>query len=126
VCPEVDLCFPIADTHDVPQGSMLLGHILELVVVEIASQPDSCQYEYLPIVEPFASAIVSRVVIDIERDQVQDLLSECGRAVDVLQASQDGNDFVSAVEIELNLIDRVAIESLLIGMRFSHPFAPRR
>jgi hypothetical protein len=29
-------------------------------------------------------------VIDIERDQVQDLLSECGRAVDVLQASQDG------------------------------------
>ncbi len=56
--------------------------------------------------------------MDFEREQVQILFSECGPAVDVLQASQDRNHRVSAVESELSLIDRAAIELLLIGARF--------
>ena len=110
---EVNLLLPIADPHDVAHGPMLLGEALELVVVEIASKPHGRQHDDVPIVESLASAIVSRMLIDICGDKAENLITKLGSAVNVSQASQDRHDFVATLQIEFDLADRRTIEPSL-------------
>jgi hypothetical protein len=43
------LVFPAADSHDLPQGPMVLGEILELVVVAVAAEACRRQHQDFPV-----------------------------------------------------------------------------
>ncbi len=62
---EIDLVLPIADSHDLPHGPMLLSEVLQFVIIEIASQSYRREYRDVPIVQAFASAVAPRVLVDI-------------------------------------------------------------
>ena len=118
------MLLPIADLHDLPHGPMLLGEVLKFVVVKIPSKPHRCEHDDVPIVESFSPAIASRLLVDILGDKSENSIAKLRLAVDVLQASQDWNDLVATVEIQLDFGYRVTVETLLRREGFSHPFAP--
>src|SRR5262249_61061170 len=51
--------------------------------------------------------------VDILAHQVQDVPAQLAIAVDLLQGPQDGNDFVTAIQIQSDLFDGWAIQSAL-------------
>jgi hypothetical protein len=65
---EVNLVAPVADAHDLTQGPVLLGEVLELVVVEITSEANRGQHEDLPIGHAPASTRRAAGWIDIAGD----------------------------------------------------------
>ena len=91
-----------------------------------APSPHRCQDEYLPIIESLASAVFPSFPVDIFRHELQNLLSHGLFAVDHLQRPQDRNNFITALEIQLDVFHGRAIESCLLGNSFSHESAPRR
>ena len=110
---EVNLLLPIADPHDVAHRPMLFGEVLELVVIEVTSKSHGRQHDDVPIIEPLASAIASRMLIDISGDKAENLVAKLTLTVDVSQAGQDRHDFVATLQIELDLADRRTIEPSL-------------
>ena len=70
---------------------MIFGQILQLVVIEMTTQPHRCEHSDAPIAKPFASAVVARVFVDILGNQVKNLIASIGLTVDVLQGKQHGN-----------------------------------
>ena len=67
------------------------------------------------------TAIVAGVFVDVPGDQTKDFVAQVRIGVDVLQGLEDGDDFVTAVEIEFDVQDGLAIQPLLARKRFSHP-----
>ena len=82
---EIDLLLPVADPHDLSQGSMLFGKVLELVIIEIAPESRSGQHGDVPIVEPLSSAVTSRVLVDIVGNKFENLITQRWLRIDVLQ-----------------------------------------
>jgi hypothetical protein len=117
---------PVADTHHLPQVPMLLGQVLQFVVVEIAAQSHGREHQNLPVVHSFTAHIVTRILVDILRNQIENRISRFRLAVNVLQRGQNGNNFIAAFQIELHAKHTSTIEPLLAGERFSHPCTPRR
>ena len=111
---------PIADSHDLSQGAVLFGEVLEFVVVEVAPQPDGGQDEDLPVVHSGAAALSAGGAVDVPGDRPQHVVAQVGAAVDVLQRAEDGDDFVAAIEIEANVEDRLTIKPLLGIEGFPH------
>jgi len=125
--PPIEIGFsllPITNIHDMPERPMLLGKVLQFVVVQIAPQANGGEHQDLPVVEPLSPAVAARVVIDILGDKVENFVTQLRLAIDVLQRSQDRNYLITTVEIECDLENGSAIESLLSRKRFSHPVAP--
>lgn len=113
---------PVADAHHLPQGPMLLGEVLQLVVIVIAPQPHGREHQHLPVVEALASAIGSRVLIDIPGDQAQQMIAHLGAGIDMLQCLENGNVLVPTLQIELHVTNPPAIQPPLLRKRLSHPF----
>ena len=103
---------------------MLLCEVLEFVIVEVATEPNGGQHGDVPVVESFATRVATRVRVDILGDKIQNLISKLRLAVDVLQASQDRDDFISAIQIELHFGNRLTVQPRLIREAATHPFAP--
>lgn len=123
---ETGVFVPISDPHDVSEGAMLFGQILQLVIIQFAAGPHGGQDEDLPVVHSLASAVVSRVPLDILGDQIENRVPQFRLAVDVLQSGQDGDDLITTFQIQLDVEYGSAIQSRLLREGFSHPFAPRR
>ena len=111
---EIGFITPIPDSQDVPQVPMLLGQVLQFVVVQIAAQSHRRQHQYLPVVHAFTAEIVTRIVVDILRHQIENRVARF-RAVKVLQRGQDGNNFIAAFQIQLHTQHTSTIEPLLAG-----------
>src|SRR5262245_54610144 len=105
---------------------MLFGEVLQFVIIQIATEPNRCQDQDVPVVHSFPTAVITCSLLDVMGDEVENLVSKFRRAVDVLQCRQNGYDFIATIEIQLNFGDRPAIEPWLGGKRFSHPYSPRR
>ncbi len=119
---ESGLLVPVADAHDPPQSPMLFGQILELVVIEVAAEADGGQHEDLPVVHSLAAPLAAGVAVDIPGDHPENTIAQLGLAVDVLQGLKNGDDFVAAVEVQLHVEDRSAIEPRLAIEGFSHRY----
>jgi hypothetical protein len=59
-------------------------------------------------------------VIEIIGDKLDDLVSQLVVGINVLEAGKDGNYFVSAFKVELDLCDRAGIETILALVGFSN------
>ena len=119
---EADLFVPVADAHDLTQGTVLLGQILELVVVEVTAQTHGGQHEDLPVVHATAAPLATRTVVDVLRDRRQNVITQVGLTVDVLQGFENRDDFVAAVEIQPHIQHRLRIKPPLSIEGFSHPY----
>ena len=106
--------FPITKAHDMPECPMLLGKVLKFVIVQIASQANRGQHQDLPVVQTLASTIVARGMIDILGDKMKNLITQLRLAINVLQGSQEGNEFVATLQIEFNFGYGLTIEPRLI------------
>jgi hypothetical protein len=105
---------------------MFLGEVLESVVVEVASEPDSPQYKDRPVGHSWATLIGTGGPVDILSDGIEQRIPELGTAVDVLQGSEDGDDLIAAVGVESNIRNDRAIEPELGIEGCAHRSAPRR
>ena len=59
------------------------------------------------------AAIVSRVPVDILRDKSKNLITQLRLAIEVLQASQDRNNFVATLQVEFDFRYALTIQSCL-------------
>lgn len=116
----------LANFHDRPQCAMVLGEVMQLVVIQIAPQPHRRQHQDAPITQSLASTIGSRLGRDVTFHQLQNRIADLGRRVNLLQASQNRDQLVSAIEIQHHLRHTAAIQPPLPFNRLAHPFAPRR
>src|SRR5665213_480290 len=123
---ERDLFLPIADAHRLPQGTMLLGEILKLVVREIAAEPHGREHEHLPIIETLASAIRPRIAVDVQGNPIQQASPQFAARIDVLKGLENWNDLAPTFEIQRHVADRRTIQPPLPRKCLPHPFAPRR
>ena len=114
------LAFPVANSHDLSQGTVVLGEILELIVVVTASQPRRREDQDLPVAQTRPAACGARLAVDIAGDGPENSITHLGSAIDVLQAAEDGDGFVSAVEIQGDLGDRRTIQTPLTIKGFPH------
>ncbi len=80
---------------------MVLSEVLQLVVIEIATQSHGGQDEHLPIIEARSSNITARICVEVGRDQPTELGSKFGVSEEMLQCRQDWYNLISAIEIEL-------------------------
>ena len=108
------------------QRAMVLGQVVQLVVIQIASQPYRRQHQDAPVTQSLASPIGSRLGRDIAFDQLQDRLADLGRRVDLLSGSQNRDQLIPTIEIQHHLRHTVAVQPPLPLNRVAHPFAPRR
>jgi hypothetical protein len=61
-------------------------------------------------------------VVDILGDRLENVISQLGPTVDVLQGLENRDDFVAAVEIQPHIQDRLRIKPPLTIEGFSHPY----
>jgi hypothetical protein len=99
---EVDVAIPGSNAHDLPQGSVLFGKVLQLVEVKIAAEPYGRQYHDLPVVHALAATLATAVPIDVLTDQFQDFPAQLRFTVNVLQRPQDWNDFVATLKVQFD------------------------
>ena len=99
---------------------VVLGEILELVVVVIAPQPHRREDKDFPVAQTWPPVLGARLAVDIAGNGVKNRITHVGSVVDVLQAPEDGNGFVAAVEIQDNFPHRRTIQTPLTIKRFSH------
>jgi hypothetical protein len=85
--------------HDLQKRTMILGKILQLVVSEVAAQPDRGEYQDLPKAHAVSSYVRGCVAQDILADQFQGLVPEIGSRIQMLQTTQDGNHRSAAFTI---------------------------
>jgi hypothetical protein len=68
---------------------MILRQVLQGVVIVVAPQTHGRQDQDLPVGQPGAAARGPGVVIDVPLDELQELLTHLGTAVEVLQGGKD-------------------------------------
>ena len=117
---------PIADPHHLPQGPVVLGKVLELIVVAVAAQPCRGQHENLPVAQARPSALGVGLPVDIAGDGLENGVTHLGPAIDVLEGAENWDGFVAAVEVQGDFGDGRTIQSPLTIEGFPHRFAPRR
>ena len=100
---------------------MLFGQVLQPVVIEIAAQPHGGQHENLPVRQPLPAPVASRRTIDIRSNQREDPVSQFRLRIDVPKCGKNRNDFIPAVQIQINAVDRLPTKLLLPVKRLSHP-----
>ena len=61
------------------------------------------QHQNRPQVQSLTSAIIASLPVDIGPYQLQNLMAKGGLTVNVLQPAQDGDDFVAALQIQLDV-----------------------
>src|SRR5512135_1845707 len=105
---------------------MLLGQVLEPVVIEVTTEPDSPQDEDRPVLHPRSAAVGAGAPIDILGDGIEQGITQFGPGVDVLQGCEDGDDLVSAGGVEPDVEDGSGVESELGIEGDSHGRGPRR
>ena len=127
--PPVDggagMVVPPVDPHDLPQGAVPLGQVLELVVVQVAAQADGGEHEDRPVVHPRppAPAAGGTRAVDVGGDRLEDLVAQGGLGVDVAQGREDRDDLVAAVEVQHHVRHRRTAQPLLALHRLSHRVA---
>ena len=99
----------IADLHDRSQRPMVLRQVLPLVVIQMASQPHRRQHQDAPVTQAFTATIRSRLGRDLPRDQLQNLIANRSRRVDLLSASQNRDQLIPAIEIQHHLRHTAAV-----------------
>jgi hypothetical protein len=114
------LVFPAADSHDLPQGPMVLGEILELVVVAVAAEACRRQHQDFPVAHAGPAAAGAGPPVDIAGDCPENGITYRRLAIDVLQGAENGDCFVAAVEVQKDPGNRRAIQTLLTIKCFSH------
>jgi len=87
---------------------------LQLVVIQIATETDRREHQHLPVVEAFATAIGAGILVDVLGDQLQDAVPYFGARINVLQRLENGNQFVTTLQIEFHLTDAWTIQPLLL------------
>jgi hypothetical protein len=92
---------------------MILSEILKAVVIQVAAEANSNEYEDLPVLQAFATMIGARVGVHVPRDEFQCFLAKSRLGIDVFQGQENGYNFVTAFEVQLNLGDGVAVEPSL-------------
>src|SRR5512140_2846599 len=117
---------PTVDTQDSSQRTMLLGEVLEPIVVEVAAQPYGAEDQDRPVGHSRSALIGTAGPIDVLGDCIEQFSPELGPAVDVLQASEDGDDLIAAIGVESDIRDDRTIEPKLGVEGSSHRSAPRR
>src|SRR5664280_2219533 len=117
---ERGLLVPVADAHHLAQGAVLLSEVLKSVVVEVAAQAHGCQHEDRPVVHPSPPAFAIGVAIDVPSHRPENLLSQLGLSIDVLEGRENRNDLVTAAEVQRQIGDRVAVQPLLAIEGCSH------
>src|SRR3989339_18839 len=111
---------PVANSHDLTQGTVVLGEILELIVVITASQARPGKDQDLPVTQTRAAACGVRLTVDIAGDGPENRITHLGSAIDVLKGAEDGDGFVSTAEIQGDVADRRTIQAPLTIKRFPH------
>src|SRR5664280_1977750 len=114
------LAFPASDSHDLAQGPMVLGEILELVVVVVAAQAYRRQHQDFPVAHAGPAVAWAGPPVDIAGDCPENGITYCRPAIDVLQGAENGNRLVAAVEVQNDPGNRRTIQTLLTIKRFSH------
>ena len=61
--------FPLADSHDATQRSMVLDLVLQFVVVEVATEPNSREDHDMPVIHPGPADIASGIFVEIASNQ---------------------------------------------------------
>jgi hypothetical protein len=105
---------------------MLLGEVLEPIVVEVAAKPYGAEDQDRPVGHSRSALIGTAGPIDVLGDGIEQFIPELGPAVDVLQASEDGDDLIAAIGVESDIRDDRTIEPKLGVEGSSHRSAPRR
>lgn len=99
------IALPVANSHDLSQGPMLLGKILQLVIVQVAAESNGCQDGDFPVARPLASAVIPRGLIDVLFDKTENLVTKCWLAVEMLSTCQDWHNFVATIKIKGDIRD---------------------
>jgi hypothetical protein len=72
------LAFPVANSHELTQGTVVLSEILELIVVVAASQACPGQDQDLPVAQTRAAVCGARLAIDIAGDGPENSITHFG------------------------------------------------
>src|SRR5438445_11782520 len=92
---------------------MLLGQVLQFVIIQVATQTHRCQHDNLPVIHTGPTMLGAGLAVDVLAHEVQDFPPQLAIAVNVLQRPQDGNDFVTTIQIQFDLSDGRAIQARL-------------
>src|SRR5437899_2993203 len=92
---------------------MLLGQVLQFVIIQVATQTHRCQHDNLPVIHTRPTMLGAGLAVDVLAHEVQDFPPQLAIAVNVLQRPQDGNDFVTTIQIQFDLSDGRAIQARL-------------
>jgi hypothetical protein len=104
----------IAQSHDGSQAAMILGKIQQLIVRVVAPEPSRHEHTNVPVVHPFSPGVGASVPVDVIADQPKHVVGEFSIAIHMLQCSENRDDAVAAVEIQLNILDGNTVEPQLI------------
>ena len=93
---------------------MILGQVLQGIVITVATQAHGGQHEDLPVGQAGTAPRGPRVLIHVLLDEPQESLAHLGLAIDVLQGHEDGDQFMAAVQLEGDALDRSRLP-LIVG-----------
>jgi hypothetical protein len=95
---------PQTDAHGGSQLDVVFTQIVPLIVRQVAPQSNAREYQQVPVIHAFASTVCAGIAVHILTDQIKHFLCQCPVGIHVLQRSQDRNDAVTTVEIQLHLM----------------------
>ena len=101
---------PQADSHNGSQLDVIFTQIVQLIVRQVAAQPNARKYQHVPVIQTVASTVRARIGVHILTDQIKNVLRQIRLAIHLLQGSQDRNNAVATVEIQLHLINGHAVQ----------------
>ena len=84
-CCKTRRFIPITNAQKTSQGSMVLAKILELVVIEIATQSNDRKNHDLPVVEPFSTNVIASRYVDVCSDEFNQMVSQLELTEDMFQ-----------------------------------------
>jgi len=96
---------------------------LQFVVIEIAAEPSRRQHHDFPVVHAAPTTLAAGVAVHVFADERQHFTPQFGIAIDMLQGPKNGNDLITALQIQHHLADGQAIQSFLRA-RQTHGFPP--
>jgi hypothetical protein len=115
---------PLTFAEQTPKCSMVLTQIRKLVVIQIAAEPHNCQHKHLPVSRSLAASIIVCGFIDIIGNELAQPISEIVLNDVMFQCFENRYNFVSAIQIQTELLDGLAIQSPRRLIRLSHRFVP--
>ncbi len=92
---------------------MILSQIEQLIERVVAPESGCHEHTNVPVVHPFPPGIGARGRVDVVANQLQDVVGQFSLAIHMLQRSENRNDAVAAVDIQLHFFEGQTVEPQL-------------